>query len=82
MYVRTDIANSRVASRLKTTVKGYIDAGTCDSVSTGTLCGTNATSYYSSFVYKGYRVVIANGIPDHDAEEDALVSNPNTRCER
>jgi len=65
-----------------TTVKGYIDAGTCDSVYTGTLCGTNATSYYSTFEYNGYRVVIANGIPDHEAETDALVSNPNTRCER
>ena len=65
-----------------TTVKGYIDAGTCDSVYTGTLCGTNGTSYYNSFEYNGYRVIIASGIPDHDAENDALVSNPNTRCER
>ena len=63
-------------------VTGYINVGTCDSVTTGTTCGTNATSYYESFTYKGYRVVIANGIPDHEAETDALVSNPNTRCER
>jgi len=78
IFVSTVAADDDVV----TTVKGYIDAGTCDSVSTGSTCGTNATSYYSSFEYNGYRVVIANGIPDHDAEEDALSSNPNTRCER
>jgi len=27
-------------------------------------------------------VVIINGIPDHDAENDQFVVNPNTRCER
>ena len=65
-----------------TTVKGYIDAGTCDSVYTGTLCGTNGTSYYNSFEYNGYRVIISSSIPDHDAEEDAIVTIPNVRCER
>ena len=25
---------------------------------------------------------LPNGIPDHDAENDAVSANPNTRCER
>merc|ERR1712131_439669 len=63
-------------------VKSYIDAGTCDMVSTGSTCGDNATSYYYEFEYEDQRVVIVNGIPDHDAENDQLVDNTNTRCER
>jgi len=65
-----------------TLVKSYIDAGTCNTVTTGSLCGDNATSYYAEFEYDGQRVVIINGIPDHDAENDQFVVNPNTRCER
>ena len=65
-----------------TLLKSYIDAGTCDSVSTGDSCGDDAVSYYKQFHYNGYRVVIANGIPDHDAEHDQFTENPNTRCER
>jgi len=64
-------------------VKGYIDAGTCDTVTTGSLCEDDATSYYSEFEYNGYRVIVANGIPDHDAEEDMLSDeNIMRRCER
>ena len=32
--------------------------------------------------YGGRRVVVANGIPDHEAEHDQYFVNPNTRCER
>ena len=78
----TTTSSSTSTDDVDDVVKGYIDAGTCDTVTTGSTCGDDATSYYSEFEYNGYRVVIANGIPDHDAEEDALVSNPNTRCER
>ena len=49
-------------------------------VSTGSTCGDNATSYYYEFEYEDQRVVIVNGIPDHDAENDQLVDNTNTRC--
>jgi len=63
-------------------VKSYIDAGTCEEVSTGDSCGDSAESYYAEFEYNGQRVVINNGIPDHDAENDATNPNPNTRCER
>ena len=63
-------------------VKGYIDEGKCDSVTTGSSCGDNATSYYAEFEYNGRRVVIANGIPNHDAEHDQFKVNPSTRCER
>merc|ERR1712215_282764 len=64
-----------------TLVKGYIDAGTCDSASANSVCGDDATSYYKEFEYNGQRVVISNGIPDHTAESDAIKPNPNTRCE-
>merc|ERR1719427_68050 len=40
-----------------TLVKGYIDAGTCGEVSTGTNCGDSGTSYYNEFEYNGQRVV-------------------------
>merc|ERR1711973_545193 len=63
-------------------VKSYIDAGTCGTVSTGSSCGDSAVSYYSEFEYNGQRVVINNGIPDHDAENDQFFVNPNVRCER
>merc|ERR1711973_1010385 len=57
-----------------TLVKSYIDASTCEEVSTGDSCGDSA-----EFEYNGHRVVINNGIPDHDAENDATNPNPNTR---
>ena len=60
-------------------VKAYIDAGTCGEVSTGSLCGDEATSYYKEFEYLGERVIITNSIPDHEAETDAVQANPNTR---
>lgn len=65
-----------------TLVKSYIDSGTCGSVATGSSCGDSAESYYREFEYNGRRVVVANGIPDHEAEHDQYFVNPNTRCER
>jgi len=65
-----------------TLVKAYIDAGTCDSVSSNDNCGDDATSYFKSFTYNGKNVIISSQVPDHDAENDQLVKNPNTRCER
>ena len=62
-------------------VKAYIEAGTCDEVSTGSLCGEEATSYYKEFEYLGQKVIITNSIPDHEAETDAVSPNPNTRLE-
>merc|ERR1712133_36994 len=67
---------------VQTLVKAYIDAGSCGEVTTGDSCGDSAESYYSEFEYNGRRVVIANGIPNHDAEHDQYFVNPNTRCER
>ena len=65
-----------------TAAKALIDAGTCDAVSPNSICGTDATSYYKEFEYNGMRVILSSGVPDHDAESDQLVSNPNERCER
>ena len=60
-------------------VKSYIDAGTCGEITTGSLCGDEASSYFTEFEYLGNRVVITNSIPDHEAESDAVNPNPNTR---
>jgi len=65
-----------------TRVKGYIDAGTCDSVSSSTSCGDDASSYYKEITYNGKRVLISNQVPDHDHENDQLTVNPNEACER
>merc|ERR1711915_110185 len=81
----TTVATTAAASEddeVITLVKSYIDSGTCDEMTTGDLCGDDAESYYAEFEYNGQRVVINNGIPDHDAENDATEPNPNTRCER
>merc|ERR1719445_81241 len=78
----TTTSSSTSTDDVDDVVKGYIDAGTCDTVTTGSTCGDDATSYYSEFEYNGYRIVVANGIPNHDAENDAVSANPNTRCER
>ena len=50
-----------------TRVKGYIDAGTCDSVSfsaeySAEECGNGAPSYYREFEYAGKRVIISNNV--------------------
>merc|ERR1712227_673620 len=66
-----------------TRVKGYIDAGTCGTISFGefdtSVCGDAASSYYKEFTYNGKRVIISNNIPDHAAEHDMLNANPNLR---
>ena len=78
----TTTTSSTSSDDVEDLVKGYIDAGTCDTVTTGSSCGDSAVSYYSEFEYNGRRIVIANGIPNHDAENDQFTVNPNTRCER
>ena len=62
-------------------VKALIDAGTCETVASNSNCGDDAISYFKDFEYNGERVIVSSGIPDHEAEHDILVSNPNTRCE-
>jgi hypothetical protein len=65
-------------------VKALIDAGTCSSVQTTTICGSasNSYGYYETFTYKTYRVVIISGVPTHNAEYSQTMPNPNTRCKR
>merc|ERR1711981_1054366 len=65
-----------------TRVKGYIDAGTCGSISSSSSCGASATSYFKEITYNGKRVLISNQVPDHDHENDQLSLNPNEACER
>ena len=49
-----------------TRVKGYIDAGTCGSVTftaySAAECGDNAASYYREFEYGGKRVQVTNNV--------------------
>ena len=47
------------------------------------LIDINVRSYFSSELSKtGTRVVLANGIPDHPFERDALKPNPNRACQQ
>jgi len=67
-----------------TKVKALVDAGTCASVTTNSsICGNTSQSYsyYETFVYKTYRIVIVSGVPNHNAEYNQTKVNPNTRCE-
>ena len=62
-----------------------MDAGTCATVTTtSTICGSDSisSSYYETFTYGNYRVVITAGVPDHAAEYDQTKSTPNERCVR
>jgi hypothetical protein len=65
-----------------TQAKTLIDAGTCASVTASSVCGDDVAGYYNEFEYNGMLVIVSSGAPDHPAEHDQLVSNPNTRCER
>ena len=44
-------------------------------------CGSAATSYFTTFEYNSMLVVVSSGVPDHEAENDAVHANPNTRRE-
>ena len=60
-----------------------IDAGTCaDVTTTSTICGSSseAYSYYETFLYNDYRVVIISGVPNHAAEYNQTQVNPHIRC--
>jgi len=80
--VTGDTTTTEADDEVVTRVKGYIDAGTCDSISSSSSCGDSATSYYKEITYNGKRVVISNQVPDHDHENDQLTTNPNEACER
>ena len=47
-------------------MKGYIDSGTCGTVTFATYsdteCGDGATSYYKEFIYNNKRVIISNNV--------------------
>ena len=71
-----------------TLVKSLIDAGSdsdsddCAAVEADVdYCGDGVDSYYAEFEYGDYRVIITNGMPDHEAEHDAISSSRLQRCE-
>lgn len=84
-----DETDERTDIDYDTIVKALIDAGTCANTTTNhEACGTNATSYYSTFIYNGQRVVVISGAPNTYAEVETYVPaseggyiNPNKRCE-
>jgi hypothetical protein len=39
-----------------------------------------SSSYYETFTYNSYRVVIISGVPNHAAEYNQTKVNPNVRC--
>ena len=46
-----------------TRVKGYIDSGTCNTITfSETDCGDTATSYYKEIIYNNKRVIISNNV--------------------
>ena len=71
----------KLMMKLLLLLKSYIDAGTCNSVSANSNCGDGAGFYLDEFTYNGKLVVVSSKVPDHEAETDQLLSNPNTRCE-
>ena len=78
----TEATTTEAEDAIVTLVKGYIDAGTCGTVSSNENCGDDAESYYNEFTYNGQRVIISSQIPDHEAEHDQIIASPLTRCER
>ena len=72
-----------------TRVKGYIDAGTCGSVTftaySAAECGDNAASYYREFEYGGKRVQVTNNVSQQIFSTKIkyillLLSDPWPRC--
>ena len=54
-------------------VKGYIDSGTCNTVTfSETDCGDTASSYYKEVIYNNKRVVISNNV---SAVSHLIISN-------
>ena len=49
-----------------TRVKGYIDAGTCGTVTfsdySASECGDSASSYFKEFTYNNKRVLVTNNV--------------------
>merc|ERR1712190_186941 len=58
-----------------TSVKSYIDSGTCNRVSSSSSCGDSAQSYFREFVYQGRRIVASNQVPNHPHEQDQVFTN-------
>ena len=61
--------------------KALIDSGSCDTVTANSNCGSSASSYFTTFEYNSMLVVVSSGVPDHEAETDAVNASPNTRRE-
>merc|ERR1712168_93942 len=82
----TFAASSKYAEK----VNALIDEGRCEWIQTSRTCGdaADAESHYETYIYKGKRVIITSGVPNHRAEENRPMYkkngrlNPNRRCSR
>merc|ERR1719464_855626 len=86
----TDTSSTDTSS-YQDTVKTLIDSGECATVETDyDSCEdqADAVSYYETFEYGNYRVIITSGSPNHPSEDnigmlqDDGELNPNRRCSR
>merc|ERR1719242_371911 len=50
-------------------------------VSANTYCGDDAEGYMEVCSDGDYNYILVSGAPDHDAEYDQVITNPNERCE-
>jgi len=87
----TFAASTGGTSKYAAKVNALIDAQRCEWVETSyDVCqdDADAESYYETYIYKGKRVIISSGVPDHKAEEKRPMYkkdgklNPNRRCIR
>jgi len=79
--MEVDDRDPGTSSEIIERVKEYIDSDTCDRPRSSSRCGDTTTTFYNEFYYKNYRVIVTSQIPDHKAETDQLMRNPNERCE-
>ena len=49
-------------------------------VSANTYCGDDAEGYMEVCEDGDYNYILISGAPDHDAEYDQVLTNPNERC--
>ena len=49
-------------------------------VSANTYCGDDAEGYMEVCEDGDYYYILISGAPDHDAEYDQVITNPNERC--
>ena len=55
-----------------------MSSGNCEDIVANENCGDNAEHFYHTFDFRGYKVVVSSGAPNHPAEYDT--ESRQTRC--